>query len=233
MKLHKKLALSAFGCCALIAPAAAQSPPVPASSAAVEADSPETQVEEAAAFFLLDALKARNTLRDQGLDSRAERLWSSVSSFAAIVDDADVDDAPMFLPIIDGLRRSMSETIPASAAIDNDRLQGLLATIDDQVDIYESPGAFPGSKGKIDVTVRALRNGRAVNGLYVALDLTGAVPSGSSANTLLKTTSPTTGAVGPGKYLVRLMNGTTEVARRELRIGKSGTREAIDMVITP
>lgn len=189
-------------------------------------------LDEALSFFLLEALTARSRLRQLDLGARADRFWGSAAELGAIVRGADADDAAMFLPILDGFRRTLADAMPAGT-IDQQALGGMQEALDDQIRLHSAAGAFPDAKGMVEVEVRALRNGEAVNNLYVSLDLFGAVPRGPSANTLASVTSPARGIVGPGRYLIRLRSSEGEVARRDVRIGTTGRKEQIDVLVDP
>jgi hypothetical protein len=198
------------------------------------------RLDEAVAFFLLDSLSVRNKLRVHGDEALADSYWKSASTFVELVRAADSDLTPQFMPILDGFSRSLREIAIEPANIDLERMEGIRGALDDQNDIYQAPGAFEGDRSMIAVEVRALRaDGQPYSGLYVWLDLAGAVPKGASANSLPSVTSPARGTVGPGKYLVRLMRpGTasnakpTEVGRRpDMRIGRDGNQQTIDVVV--
>jgi hypothetical protein len=191
----------------------------------------QSKIDEAVAFFLLDALTARSRMRDAGLETKASRLWGSAAEFAGIVRSEGHDAEPKFLPVLDDFRRTLAETVPDAQHIDGDGLTGIQMALDDQIEIYSAPGAFSGGHDMVAVTVNARRGAQAVNGLYVWLDLVGAVPKGRSANPLTNVTSPASGIVGPGRYLVRLMQGDHEVGRRDMPIGRTGLTESIDVVV--
>ena len=189
--------------------------------------------DEAAAFFLLDSISVRSKLRAKGLEEKADAYWKSSAKFIELIRAADADHAPQFLPILDGFRRSLRETAVDPANVDMEGLTGIQNALDDQNEIYSAPGAFEGDRNMIEVQVRAIKaNGQPVNGLYVWLDLDGSVPKGASANPLHRVTSPASGTVGPGLYVVRLISGGKEVARRsDMRLGKYTNKESIDVVV--
>lgn len=227
----KRLLLAPLALLVITLPAAAPAQPAPPTTRRDESVELRAKVDAATSYFVSDALAARGRLREQGLSSEAGRFWGSAAGFAGVVRKADPEVAPLFLPILDGFRRTLADAVPPGAKVSQPALAGLQEALDDQVALNTTPGAFPGGRAVIQVEVRSLRAGQVVNNLYASLDLYGAVPRGPSANTLANITSPARGAVVPGRYLVRLRSATGEVGRRDVRIGQTGARETIDVLV--
>lgn len=229
--LQKKLFRLAAMTLIIAGPACAQ--PVAAVVPTDESSGARANVDHAVSLFLFEAIMTRSRMGDEGLNTKADRFWASALELVTVVRNADPEDAPLFLPVLEGLRRSFADATQAGVDIDAQSLSDIQEALEDQVKLHTSAGAFPDAKGAIQVEVHALRNGMPVDGFYVALDLFGAVPKGSSANTLPNATNPARGAVGPGRYLIRVFSPSGEVGRRVVRIGTTGTKETIDVVLNP
>ena len=149
-----------------------------------------------------------------------------------IVRFASVEDAPLFLPIIDGFSRTLQDFSEADGALDEKAWSDFQAALDDQVNIYSNPGAFSGGHDKIAVTVYAVRGGQRVDGYFVTVDIAGAVPKGRSSKSFALATSRATGRTGAGVHLIRVYSESGElVGKREVRIGRNGLEESFEVPI--
>jgi hypothetical protein len=191
----------------------------------------EAELQSALGSFLFESLSAHAALRDQGLETNADRLWASAAQLVQIVRVADPEEAGSFLPLLDGLRRSLAETVTDTTSVDQAALLGIQEALDDQIKIYEAPGAEQGGYNRVSVSVNTIRGGAEVDNLYISFDLAGAVPKGASANRLTNVTSPATGRIAPGRYLLRVSDGQRELKRETLRVGQNGKTEEIDVIL--
>lgn len=195
---------------------------------------PEPSADDANAAFVLEALRTRSALRQGGPSARAagETLWTSASEFAEIVNRAPPAEREPYLPLLE----SYSATLKAEAASPSPDLTAVSAvrsSLAEQLDAHATYAAFPGTDRRVAITVRALRGGQPVHGLYVWLDLACCVQPQTTAHSLASTTSPATGHTLPGTFRIRLVRDGNVVGQRDHFIGKSGNKsETIDVMIS-
>jgi hypothetical protein len=188
-------------------------------------------VDEAAAFFLLDATHARAILRDRGSHSLADRLWAASGQYSAAISEADPDERKIFLPVLQGLRAKLRETVIEPREVDLTAVDAMLHSLEDQVRIQTTPGADPARNG-VRVRVGATRAGQPATNYYVWFDLTGLARRNASTNVVSLASLPAITYLVPGDYLVRLRDAQQRpVTQINKTIGNLGTEEPVDILV--
>ncbi|UAB78916.1 hypothetical protein INR77_04235 [Erythrobacter sp. SCSIO 43205] len=190
----------------------------------------EAIIEEEVTSFLIEALNSREALKPQSDEHKlvAEQLWTASSALVDAIRSADPKTQAGFIPVIENLRFA---TVNLQSNKDVNEAAAIARSINELTTIQNSPGIFDDGSKLVEVEVNALEGEAAANGYYVWLDLACCVSGERSFNPLPNTTSPASGAVVPGLYLIRLRKGGKTVSSREVLIGRTGSSERIDMVI--